>query len=634
MKKIFSVIALCACIAISSLSSCTVVLDDEQNTETSANFSEDFSQTTTPNDAEISDDIITDTTKKEDDTLTNISNNENTTETTSTPQTVAETTSNKTVTLEDISFEYALKNSWDNGFQSNIILTNNSDKTITNWSVSFDFDSKISEVYTGELSSSGGNNYTISPKDWNKEIKPSESITLDFQGTGKYIEKDPYNIKFSSDSISKDLESVAVTNDETVKPEDVPAYNPVSTAAVSGDDWLHTDGSKIYDKNGNEVWLTGANWFGFNTGTNVFDGVWSCSLKSTISAIADRGINSLRVPISAEIINSWASGKYPNPNLNQAENPDLVGLNSLEVFDKTIEYCKANGVKIILDIHSAKTDAMGHMHPLWYKDNATVEDFYSAWEWIATRYKNDDTLIAFDLKNEPHGAVYDGQASAIWDDSNSQNNWKAVAETCAKKILAINPNVLIMVEGIESYPKEGKDFSSRNAGDYYITWWGANLRGVKDHPIDLGAYQNKVVYSPHEYGPLVYRQPWFNKDFTKTTLYNDCWGDNWAYIMEDDIAPIFIGEWGGFLDGGDNEEWMKYLREYIIENKIHHTFWCINANSGDTGGLLKDDFKTWDEAKYNILKSALWQTNDGKFIGLDHKITLGRNGTNVEEFYK
>ena len=33
------------------------------------------------------------------------------------------------------------------------------------------------------------------------------------------------------------------------------------------DDWLHVENAKIVDKNGKEVWLTGVNWFGFNTGS-------------------------------------------------------------------------------------------------------------------------------------------------------------------------------------------------------------------------------------------------------------------------------------------------------------------------------------------------------------------------------
>ena len=32
----------------------------------------------------------------------------------------------------------------------------------------------------------------------------------------------------------------------------------------TNDDWLHVEGTNIVDQYGNKVWLTGANWFGFN----------------------------------------------------------------------------------------------------------------------------------------------------------------------------------------------------------------------------------------------------------------------------------------------------------------------------------------------------------------------------------
>ena len=66
-----------------------------------------------------------------------------------------------------------------------------------------------------------------------------------------------------------------------------------------------------------------------------------------------------------------------------------------------------------------------------------------------------------------------------------------------------------MVEGIEIYPKDIKkngNFGSQNEDDYFFNWWGGNLRGVADNPIDLGNRQNKLVYSPHDYGPAVYEQ--------------------------------------------------------------------------------------------------------------------------------
>ncbi|MBQ9109774.1 MAG: dockerin type I repeat-containing protein, partial [Oscillospiraceae bacterium] len=53
----------------------------------------------------------------------------------------------------------------------------------------------------------------------------------------------------------------------------------------------------------------------------------------------------------------------------------------------------------------------------------------------------------------------------------------------------------------------------------------------------------------------------------------------------------------------------------------------------DTGGLVYDHFGTWDEVKYNFVLPSLWQTADGTFIGLDHKIPLGANGITVTEYY-
>ena len=77
---------------------------------------------------------------------------------------------------------------------------------------------------------------------------------------------------------------------------------------------------------------------------------------------------------------------------------------------------------------------------------------------------------------------------------------------------------------------------------------------------------------------------------------------------------------------------MEYFRQLIAEKHLHHTFWCFNANSGDTGGLVKDDFKTWDEEKYNFVKEVLWQNEDGKFIGLDHEVPLGANGIALSDY--
>ncbi|HQA57375.1 MAG TPA: cellulase family glycosylhydrolase [Acetivibrio sp.] len=433
--------------------------------------------------------------------------------------------------------------------------------------------------------------------------------------------------------------------------------------AEPDDDWLHVEGTNIVDKYGNKVWITGANWFGFNCRERMLLDSYHSDIIADIEIVADKGINVVRMPIATDLLYAWSKGEYPPSTDTSYNNPALAGLNSFELFNFMLENFKRVGIKVILDVHSPTTDNQGHNYPLWYNGTITEEVFKSAWVWVANYYKNDDTIIGFDLKNEPHtntGNVKIKAQSAIWDDSNHPNNWKRVAQETALAILQVHPNALIFVEGVEMYPKDGiwddETFDTSpwtGNNDYYGNWWGGNLRGVRDYPIDLGKYQSQLVYSPHDYGPLVYEQDWFKGPFTtandeqaKKILYEQCWRDNWAFIMEEGISPLLLGEWGGLTEGGDklledNKKYLRCIRDYIIENKykLHHTFWCINIDSADTGGLFTRDEGTpfpggrdlkWNDNKYdNYLYPTLWKTEDGKFIGLDHKIPLGKNGISI-----
>ncbi len=427
------------------------------------------------------------------------------------------------------------------------------------------------------------------------------------------------------------------------------------------DDWLHVENGVVVDRDGNEVWMTGVNWFGYNVGSQVFDGVWSANMHDCLNLISDHGFNLLRVPMSTEIILQWKNHD-PDPmvKVNQYSNPELTeeGIEggtikySFDIWNQAVAWCRENGIKIMMDIHSASTNAAGHNYPLWYDDNFSTDDWLEALSWFAEYYKDDDTIIAIDLKNEPHGKPEEGKF-AKWDNSKDENNWKYAAERGAMACLEQNPNLLIMVEGTECYPdfSRGADWSTPSV-DYahygepskiFGAWWGGNLRGVKDYPIDIGEYTKQIVYSPHDYGPEVWAQDWFylkddSKTFTRQTLLDDYWYDSWAYLVEEKRYPLLMGEWGGWVDEehdktGENRHWLQEIRDYMTDKHIHHTFWCFNENSSDTGGLVYDNFGKWDDVKYDFIKSALWQTEDGKFISLDHKIPIGKNGISLSEYY-
>ena len=456
---------------------------------------------------------------------------------------------------------------------------------------------------------------------------------------------------------------------------------PVAAVDDCNDDWLHAVGSKLYDKDGNQVWLTGANWFGFNCSENCAHGLYAADVDEFLSSVADHGINIIRFPISTTLLKSWMegephevssvqasfippkdevgedgtitpAGKYGDINRDFVLEDGKTLKNSMEIFDIIMQKCKKYGLKAFIDVHSPDENNSGHDYELWYgKAGISSKDWQDTLVWIAKKYANDDTLLGYDLKNEPHGKRgYAGDKCpstiAKWDGSTDENNWAYAATNCAKAILEVNPNALIMIEGIEQYPMTDKGYTvdtpdvfnpEPGQEKWYGAWWGGNLRGVKEYPIDLGSAKlnSQIVYSPHDYGPSVYAQTWFDKEFTTDTLLDDYWRDTWAYINENEIAPLLIGEWGGHMDKGPNQKWMELLRDYMVENHINHTFWCLNPNSGDTGGLLGSDFKTWDEDKYGLFEESLWQTKSGKYIGLDHQHPLGVNSTglSLSEYY-
>jgi endoglucanase len=365
--------------------------------------------------------------------------------------------------------------------------------------------------------------------------------------------------------------------------------------ASSSADWYSTSGHSIVNSAGKVVRLSGLNWFGYETNQQVFHGLWAGKLETIIDGVAERGFNAWRVPISAVVLNDWRAGKYNTDlGLNLNVNGDLEGLTNLDIFKKFLEIVKGKGHRVFIDIHGV-TDG-SYMDNLWFTAAHPPEFIYTGLEWFADYFKDDDTVVGIDIKNEPHGRCDNPDVAAHWDDSTDPNNWKHFIETAAARVLAKNPNLLILVEGIQCYiNKEGKDING---------WWGGNFVAVHDYPIDLGKYQKQLVYSPHEYGPSVSDQPWFYSGFSYDTLMEDHWKEQWFFIYEENIAPLLIGEWGGHVSGA-NTIWMKAIVQLIAKYGLSQTFWCLNPNSGDTGGLLDNDWTTWDNEKYQLIKPVL-----------------------------
>lgn len=367
----------------------------------------------------------------------------------------------------------------------------------------------------------------------------------------------------------------------------VPAQSPTADALAKLN-YLHTDGATIRDSSGRAVLLTGVNWFGLETDTLAPHGIWTRSYRDMLDQIVQLGYNCIRLPYSNELFDSQLQ---PN-GIDLQKNPDLKGLTGLEIMDKIVVGAGKRGLKVILDQHRPTTDSQSE---LWNTVELSTKDWIDHWQTLAQRYLGNDTVIGADLHNEPSGPC-------TWGSGDPNTDWPLAAETCAAAIHQVNPYWLILVEGVE---KSADQFE--NVFDW--TWQGGELINARVRPIKL-TVPNRLIYSPHDYGPSVYAQGWFSDPKFPANL-PQFWDFHWGFLHKSSVAPILVGEFGGPSVGDDPEgQWQRALVSYLKANQMHYTYWALNANSADTGGLLAPDWSS-----VNTDKQALLKTHQGDLLG-------------------
>ena len=340
----------------------------------------------------------------------------------------------------------------------------------------------------------------------------------------------------------------------------------------------------MVDSHGVPVRLTGVNWFGFETANRVVHGLWSRDYRSMLHQVRDLGFNALRIPWSNAILEPGSmptgitfSGSDPYDGVGPMNQP-LQGKTSMEVLDLIIEEAGRQGLKVILDNHSRKPDDF-IAEGLWYTPDFPESRWISDWKTMAARYRNNPTVVAFDLHNEPHG-------QASWG-GDPATDFAGAYERAAAAIHSVHPDVIIITGGVETY-----------AGISY--WWGGNLRGVRNRPLDIDPA--KLLYSAHDYGPEVFPQTWFSAANYPDNLI-DLWDQTWGYIPKQGLGAVFIGEFGiGHRDSfqGRELQWIQTLMAYMGRSSSW-TYWSLNPNSGDTGGILQDDWVSIQQWKLDLL---------------------------------
>ncbi|MEO1308223.1 MAG: cellulase family glycosylhydrolase, partial [Pseudomonadota bacterium] len=195
----------------------------------------------------------------------------------------------------------------------------------------------------------------------------------------------------------------------TLVVEPTTAPNAFPESEVSG--YFHTSGSDIVTEDGQPVQLIGANWFGAEGSTMIPNGLWARNYRDMMDEMAESGINTLRIPISPDIL----TDEPVSDGLHKLLNPDLAGKTPIEVMDAIVDYASQIGIRIILDMHRIGSGVGKQEDGLWFSDDYSVEDLASDWGTIAGRYAGNPTVIGADVFNEPSGKAHWGdEDQQVW----------------------------------------------------------------------------------------------------------------------------------------------------------------------------------------------------------------------------
>lgn len=150
----------------------------------------------------------------------------------------------------------------------------------------------------------------------------------------------------------------------------------------------------------------------------------------------------------------------------------------MQALDKTIKSLTDNGIMVIMNNHMSNAGwccSPNDGNGLWYNDDYPENVWLESLGQLTLRYKDNPMVIGNDLRNEVR-ADFKSWDKPEWG-TEGRNDWRRASMLAGNMIHNINPDMLILIEGI---------------------FGGTNLRDVKKYPVQLNV-PNKLVWSAHVY---------------------------------------------------------------------------------------------------------------------------------------
>lgn len=323
--------------------------------------------------------------------------------------------------------------------------------------------------------------------------------------------------------------------------------------------------------------IKGFSWFGMETELAVPGGLEKVPAANIFDFAQAHNFNSIRLPLSVENIVANRIG-----NTNAFFNPTLTGLTYLDMVKAVVRRAAEENVLVLLDAHRLESHEV-QSAGLWYTNRTKEERLFLIWTQLCDLLRDEWNVLGADVYNEPW--------DALWNTSNAADDWKSASERLGNHIHKSCPSWLIFIEGVGDRAKTVKTG----------VFWAENLHVMHKSPPEL-ILKSKTALSPHVYGPSVFNQSYFEPaDFPNNMPA--IWDDHFGGASDATGLATIVGEWGGWFYGKDNE-WQRKFLDYLLQKQFSFFYWCLNPESGDTGGLLQADWKTPETAKLDMLAAA------------------------------
>ncbi len=285
-----------------------------------------------------------------------------------------------------------------------------------------------------------------------------------------------------------------------------------------------------------------------NSGGTPNETAWSNPVvtQELISAVADAGFKSVRVPVSYLSMIDDANGY-------------AVDSAWLDRVEEVVQYCYAEGLYVIINVHG---DGYNSIDGGWLLCNDLenqeyiCEKYDALWKQVAERFKDYDEHLIFEAMNEE----FDGETYA--GDINREyyaniNNYNQIFIDAVRSTGAKNTHRYLMITGWNT----NIDYT---VGDYGFE--------MPTDP-DCTAGENRLMMSVHYYDPWDY----CGEENIKTFL----WGARGQAAIEAGVSPTGMGSWGqeDFLDG----QMQKLYDSYISQNipVVIGEYGCIDKTTAD-----------------------------------------------------